>query len=124
MTEAKMYDLIVRHAGDETPTDLDEMVEAALGLAELFEEAADDEVQLDLDGLVLDAATTSGALAANEAGEGDEQDDVIADAESAAADVNNEGVASQVAFVLAKNGFEEGRTKLSEILGLPVSPTS
>ena len=124
MTEAKMYDLIVRHAGDETPTDLDEMVEAALGLAELFEEAADDEVQLDLDGLVLDAATTSGALAASEAGEGDEQDDVIADAESAAADVNNEGVASQVAFVLAKNGLEEGRTRLSEILGVPVSPTS
>ena len=124
MTEAEMRDLIVRHAGDETPTDLDEMVEAALGLAELFEEAADDEVQLDLDGLVLDAATTSGALAASEAGEGDEQDDMIADAESAAADVNDEGVASQVAFVLAKNGFEEGRTKLSEILGLPVSPTS
>jgi len=82
MTEEEMRDLIVRHAGDETPTDLDEMVEAALGLAELFEEAADDEVQLDLNEIVLDAATTSGALTADEAGEGDEQDDAIADAES------------------------------------------
>jgi hypothetical protein len=63
---------------------------------------------------VLDAATTSSALAANEAGDGDEQDD----AKSAAADVNNEGVGSQVAFVLAKNGLEEGRTKLRKILGV------
>ena len=85
MTEDKMRDLLVRHSGDETPTDIDEMVDAALALAELFEEAADNEVQLGLDELVLDAATASGALAADEAGEGDEQDDAIADAESAAA---------------------------------------
>ena len=123
MTEDAMRDLIVRHSGDETPTDIDEMVDAALALAELFEEAADDEVQLGLDELMLDAATASGALAANEAVDGDEQNDVIADAESAAADVNNEGVASQVAFVLAKNGLDEGRTKLMAILGVPVSPT-
>ena len=102
MTEDVMRDLIVRHSGDETPTDIDEMVDVALALAELFEEAADDEVQLGLDELVLDAATASGALAANEAGDGDEQDAMVADAESAAADVNSEGVASQVAFVLAK----------------------
>lgn len=124
MTEDAMRELIVRHSGDETPTDIDEMVDVALALAELFEEAADDEVQLGLDELVLDAATASGALAANEAGDGDEQDDVIADAESVAAEVNNEGVASQVAFVLAKNDLEEGRTKLTGILGVPVSPTS
>lgn len=124
MTEDKMRDLIVRHSGDETPTDIDEMVDAALTLAELFEEAADDEVQLGLDELVLDAATASSVLAANEAGDGDEQDDVIADAEAASADVNDEGVASQVSFVLAKNGLEEGRAKLTRILGVPVSPTS
>lgn len=124
MTEDAMRDLIVRHSGDETPTDIDEMVDVALALAELFEEAADEEVQLGLDELVLDAATASGALAANEAGDGDEQDDVVANAESAAADVNNEGVASQVAFILAKNGLEEGRTKLTGVLGMPVSPTS
>ena len=124
MTEDAMRDLIVRHSGDETPTDIDEMVDAALALAELFEEAADEEIQLGLDELVLDAATASGALAANEAGDGDEQDDVVADAESAAADVNSEGVASQVAFVLAKHGFDEGRTKLTGILGVPVSPPS
>ncbi len=117
MTEDAMRDLIARHLGDETPTDIDEMVDAALALADLFEEAADDEVQLGLDELVLDAATASGALAANEAGDGDEQDAVIADAESAAADVNNEDVASQVAFVLAKTGLDEGRTKLTGIFG-------
>ena len=124
MTEDKMRDLLVRHSGDETPTDIDEMVDAALALAELFEEAADDEVQLGLDELVLDAATASGALAATEAGEGDEQDDAVADAESAAADVNDESVASQVAFVLAKSGLEEGRAKLTGILGMPASPMS
>jgi hypothetical protein len=124
MTEDEIRDLIVRHSDDDIPTDIDEMVDAALGLSELFEEAADDEIQLGLDELVLEAATAMGALDANEVGDGDEQDDAIADAESAAADVNNEGVASQVAFVLAKNGLEEGRTKLREVLGMPVTPPS
>jgi hypothetical protein len=122
MTEDEMRDLIVRHSDDDVPTDIDEMVDTALSLSELFEEAADDEMQLGLDELVLDAATSLGALDANEAADGDEQDDTIADAESAAADVNNEGIASHAAFVLAKNGLEEGRTKLREILGLPVAP--
>lgn len=122
MTEDEIRGLIVRHSDDDIPTDIDEMVDAALGLSELFEEAADDEIQLGLDELVLEAATAMGALDVNEVGDGDEQDDAIADAESAAADVNNEGVASQVAFVLAKNGLEEGRTKLREVLGMPVAP--
>jgi hypothetical protein len=122
MTEDEMRDLIVRHSDDDIPTDIDEMVDAALGLSELFEEAADDEIQLGLDELVLDAATALSALDANEVADGDEQDDAIADAESAAVDINNEGVASQVAFVLAKNGLEEGRSKLREVLGVPVAP--
>lgn len=123
MTEDEMRDLIVRHSDDDVPPDIDEMVDAALGLSELFEEAADDEIQLGLDELVLEAAASLGAHDANEVGDGDEQDDVIADAESAAVDVNHEGAASQVTFVLAKNGLEEGRTKLRKLLGVPVSPT-
>ena len=50
MTEDEMRDLIVRHSDDDTPTDIDEMVDAALGLSELFEEAADDGCGADFEG--------------------------------------------------------------------------
>ncbi len=57
MTEDELRDLIVRHSDDDISTDIDEIVDAALGSSEVFEEAADDEMQLGLDELVLDAAT-------------------------------------------------------------------
>jgi hypothetical protein len=123
MNEREMRSLILRHGGD-APADMDEMIDAAVSLSGIFEDAADDDLQLGLDELVLEASTAAGALAANEIADGDEQDDAIGDAESAASDINNEGIESQVAFVLVKNGLEEGVSKLREVLGELAPPAA
>jgi hypothetical protein len=124
MNEQEMRSLILRHGGGDAPADMDEMIDAAVSLSGIFEDAADDDLQLGLDELVLEASTAAGALAANETADGDEQDDAIGDAESAASDINNEGIESQVAFVLGKNGLEEGVSKLREVLGELAPPAA
>ena len=116
MNEEQMQSFILRHGDGDAPADMEEMVDAAISLSGIFEDAGDEDLQLGLDELVLEASTASGALAANETPDGDEQDDAIGDAESAASDINNEGIESQVAFVLVKNGLQGGVFKLREVL--------
>jgi hypothetical protein len=117
MDEDKIQGLIVAHNGGEAPSDIDEMVDAAVNLSGAFEEASDEEMQLGLDELVLEASSAVGGLATADTAEGDEQDDAFGDAESAASDINNQGIESQIAYVLVKYGLDEGVSKLREILG-------
>ena len=56
------------------------------------------------DDLVIDTAVEEGLPALNETDEEDAQEDVIGGAESLASDINNEGHAGQLAFLLAARG--------------------
>jgi succinyl-CoA synthetase beta subunit len=81
-------------------------------------QSAIDGAALALDELVHDCAGDGGAEKANQCGDAEDQEKALDEASRSASDINNGGLAGQIACILAGNGLEDGERLIRAAAGL------